>query len=98
MYAIQGLWSAARYGCGVLYVVLSNGRYAIMDQLADRAGGKGPWPAFDEVDIAGIARSLGCPARRIDTQAQLVDVLDEVLPTLATRDQPLLLDVQVPAV
>ena len=98
MYAIQGLWSAARYGCGVLYIVLSNGRYAIMDQLAGRAGGKGPWPAFDEVDIAGIARSMGCAARRIDTHTQLIDVLDEVVPTLATRDHPLLLDVQVPAV
>jgi benzoylformate decarboxylase len=97
MYAIQGLWSAARYGCGVLYVVLSNGRYAIMDQLAGRAGGKAPWPAFDDVDIAGIARSLGCPAQRIDTHAQLIGALDEVLPTLRHRTHPLLLDVQVPA-
>ena len=98
MYAIQGLWSAARYGCGVLYVVLSNGRYAIMDALARRAGGKGPWPAFDDIDIAGMARSLHCEARRIDTHDQLIDILDEVIPTLAARDQPLLLDVQVPAV
>ena len=34
LYAVQALWSAARYACGVLYVVLNNGRYAIMDRLA----------------------------------------------------------------
>ncbi|WP_326558743.1 thiamine pyrophosphate-dependent enzyme [Micromonospora sp. NBC_01796] len=95
LYAIQGLWSAARYGCGVLYVILSNGRYAIMDRLAEKHGGKPPWPAFDEIDVAGLARSLGCPARRITAYADLLAVLDEVVPTLADRTEPLLLDVQV---
>ncbi|MFK3984698.1 thiamine pyrophosphate-dependent enzyme [Micromonospora sp. NPDC050397] len=95
LYAIQGLWSAARYGCGVLFVVLSNGRYAIMDRLAEKHGGKPPWPAFDEVDVAGLAESLGCPARRIVDHADLLAVLDEVVPTLAARTEPLLLDVPV---
>jgi benzoylformate decarboxylase len=95
LYAIQGLWSAARYECGVLYVVLSNGRYAIMDQLAERAGGKAPWPAFDDIDIAELSRSLNCPARRVNTYTELLDVLDEVVPTLAARGEPLLLDVSV---
>src|ERR687890_355606 len=30
LYAIQALWSAAHYGCGVLFVVFANGRYAVM--------------------------------------------------------------------
>ncbi|HEY1704545.1 MAG TPA: thiamine pyrophosphate-dependent enzyme [Trebonia sp.] len=97
LYAIQGLWSAARYGCGVLFVVLSNGRYAIMDQLARRAGGKAPWPAFDDIDIAGLSRSLNCQARRAATYPELIEALDEVVPTLAVRDSPLLLDVAVAA-
>ncbi|HEX6497913.1 MAG TPA: thiamine pyrophosphate-dependent enzyme [Micromonosporaceae bacterium] len=95
LYAPQGLWSAARYGCGVLFVVLSNGRYAIMDRLADKHGGKAPWPAFDDIDMAALARSLGCPARRARTHTELLDVLDEVVPTLAGRAEPLLLDVPV---
>ncbi|WP_433528093.1 thiamine pyrophosphate-dependent enzyme [Micromonospora sp. CA-263727] len=95
LYGIQGLWSAARYGCGVLFVVLSNGRYAIMDRLAERAGGKAPWPAFDEVSVHDLARALGCPARRITGHADLLAVLDEVVPTLADRTEPLLLDVPV---
>ncbi|MDG4797886.1 thiamine pyrophosphate-dependent enzyme [Micromonospora sp. WMMD1082] len=97
LYGIQGLWSAARYGCGVLFVVLSNGRYAVMDRLADRAGGKAPWPAFDDVRVHDLARALGCPARRITDHADLLAVLDEVVPTLADRTEPLLLDVPVHA-
>lgn len=97
LYAIQGLWSAARYGCGVLFVVLSNGRYAIMDRLAEKVGGKAPWPAFEEVDMHGLARSLGCPARRVQSHAELLEILDEVVPTLAGRTEPLLLDVPVVA-
>ncbi|MFD0788366.1 thiamine pyrophosphate-dependent enzyme, partial [Micromonospora azadirachtae] len=95
LYGIQGLWSAARYGCGALFVVLSNGRYAVMDRLADRAGGKAPWPAFDDVSVHGLARALGCPARRISDHAELLAVLDEVVPTLPGRVEPLLLDVPV---
>ncbi|MGI5126038.1 thiamine pyrophosphate-dependent enzyme [Pseudonocardia sp. CA-107938] len=97
MYAIQGLWSAVKYGCGVLYVVLSNGRYAVMDQLARQAGGKGPWPDFGDVDITDMARAFSCEAWHVDTPDQLVDALDEVVPTLAERNEPLLLDVLVPA-
>ncbi|AVT35608.1 thiamine pyrophosphate-dependent enzyme [Plantactinospora sp. BB1] len=95
LYAVQGLWSAARYGCGVLYVVLANGRYAVLDRLTEQYGGKPPWPAFGEVDVYGLARSFGCPARRIRTHPELLAVLDEVVPGLAERTEPLLLDVAV---
>jgi thiamine pyrophosphate-dependent acetolactate synthase large subunit-like protein len=95
MYGIQALWSAARYGCGVLYVVLSNGRYSIMDRLAGAQNAKPAWPAFEEVSMSAIAMGLGCPARRITTAAELDAVLDEVVPGLAQRSVPLLLDVVV---
>jgi benzoylformate decarboxylase len=95
LYGIQGLWSAARYGCGVLFVILSNGRYAIMDRLADKVGGKAPWPTFEEVDVGGLATELGCPARRVTSHEELIAVLDEIVPTLADRTEPLLLDVAV---
>jgi benzoylformate decarboxylase len=95
LYGIHALWSAARYECGVLFVVLSNGGYAVMDQLAEAAGGKPPWPAFEDVDVAGLATSLGCPAVRIGNLSSLVETLDEVVPSLAQRREPLLLDVRV---
>ena len=95
LYGIQALWSAARYGVGVLFVILSNGGYAIMDRLAERAGGAAPWPGFGEVDIAAISRAFGCEARQIDRHDDLLAALDEAVPTLADREEPLLLDVTI---
>ena len=95
LYGIQGLWSAARYGAGVLYVILANGGYAIMDRLAERHGEDAPWPSFGEVRISDLARGLGCEAQRIVTHAELVAALDEAVPTLASRTAPLLLDVEI---
>jgi len=95
MYAVQALWTAANYGVGTLFVVLANGGYAIMDKLAERAGGKAPWPSFPEVRLSALATALGCPARRIGSYEELLEVLDDVLPRLRTMDAPLLLDVDV---
>ncbi len=97
LYQVQALWTAAHYGVGVLFVVLANGRYAIMDRLAESHGGKPPWPAFEEVDVAGLARSLGCPAREVSGHASLLDALDDIVPTLADRTEPLVLQVRVEA-
>ena len=95
LYAIQGLWSAAHYRAGVLYVILSNGGYAIMDRLAERSGTDGPWPGFGEIEIAALARGFGCQAQRVTTHDELLAALDETMPTLAGREEPLLLDVVI---
>lgn len=92
LYGIQALWSAAHYGAGVLFVVLDNGSYGIMNRLAAREGSQ-PWPNFEDVQVDGLARALGCPAVEVTTVAALVDVLDEVVPTLAARRDPLLVNV-----
>jgi benzoylformate decarboxylase len=95
LFGVHGLWTAAHERAGALFVVLKNGGYRIMDQLAARAGGAGPWPAFDDVDIAAIARALGCDARRITDHDDLTATLDDVIPTLRERAEPLLLEVEV---
>jgi benzoylformate decarboxylase len=96
LYGIQALWSAAHYGTGVLFVVLANGRYAIMDRLAEQhGGGKAPWPAFEEVSISRLAEGLGCPATRVTGYDELLKVLDDVVPTLGDRTEPLVLEVPV---
>jgi benzoylformate decarboxylase len=94
MYGIQALWSAAHYRVGVLFVILSNGGYAIMDRLVERHDARAPWPSFS-VDIAGIARAQGCDARTISGYDELAGALDEVVPELATSEKPLLLDVAI---
>ena len=102
MYGIQALWSAAHYGIGVLIVVMANGRYAIMDQLAAAHGeatgtgtGSAPWPAFEEISISRIAGGLGCPATRVRTFEELVTALDDIVPTLPDRREPMVLEVAV---
>jgi benzoylformate decarboxylase len=94
LYQILSLWSAVKYGAGVLFVVLSNGGYAIMDRLAERNGAPGPWPALD-VDIAALARAQGCEAIRVETYESLTQELDTHVPGLVDRAAPLLLEIAV---
>jgi len=94
LYAIQALWSAAHYRVGALFVILSNGGYAIMDRLAEQHGGAVPWPGF-RIDVAGLARAFGCPAQTIHGHDELLQTFDGVLPGLGSRDEPLLLEVAV---
>jgi benzoylformate decarboxylase len=95
LYGIQGVWSAAHYGIGVLLVVISNGSYAVMDAQARARGASHPWPGFTGVDISGIARSLRCPAVRIETYDELAATLADSLATLAERREPLLIEAVV---
>lgn len=95
LYNVQALWSAQKYGVGVLFVVMSNGGYAVMDRLAHQAGAEPPWPGFGEISLATLAAGFGCPARRIETVGELLAVLDEVVPGLGERTEPLVLDVAV---
>jgi benzoylformate decarboxylase len=95
LFAIQALWSAARYEVGVLLVVMANGSYGVMDAQAHARGGTGAWPAFPGVEIAGIARCFGCAATRVQTHEQLLSALDEALADSAARTQPLLIEVAV---
>jgi thiamine pyrophosphate-dependent acetolactate synthase large subunit-like protein len=95
LYAIQSLWSAAQYGAGALFVVLANGRYAVMDRLAERTGKSGPWPAFDGIQVAAMARALGCPAARVEEHGELLAQLDELVPRLGSGTEPFLLEVAV---
>jgi len=74
---------------------MANGRYAIMDRLAAQAGRKAPWPSFDEIDIAALAQSLGCPARRVSGSDELERELDNVIPSLGQRGTPILLEVAI---
>ena len=66
-----------------------------MDAQAQARGGIGAWPAFPGVEIAGIARCLGCAAIRVQTHEQLLSALDEALADPAARTQPLLIEVGV---
>lgn len=95
LYAIQALWTAAHYNVGVLFVVLANGRYAVMDRLAEAHGGKGPWPGLDNIDIPAIARGFACESVCISEYDELTETLSRVVPRLSASRSPLLLNIQV---
>ncbi|MFE4664647.1 thiamine pyrophosphate-dependent enzyme [Streptomyces sp. NPDC056716] len=95
MYQIQALWSAQHYSVGVCFIVLSNGGYAIMDQLADRAGGKPPWPNTFGLRIDEIARGMGCAATRVENYAELAMALATSTVGLASASRPQLIDIVV---
>jgi benzoylformate decarboxylase len=95
LYQILSLWSAGTYGAGVVFLVLSNGGYAIMDRLAERSGADGPWPKLDNIDLCGLARAQSVDALRITEHADLLEVFDDLIPSLADRTTPLLVEVVV---
>lgn len=95
LYGIQAVWTAVHYKVAVVFVVLSNGRYAIMDHLATRRGMPGPWPSFSEINIAQIARGFGCSTRRVEGHRELEDALDEAVSHWTRADEPLLIDAVV---
>jgi benzoylformate decarboxylase len=97
LYQIQALWTAVRYRVGVVFVVLANGRYAIMDRLAEKHQDSAPWPDFEEVSVSGMAEALGCSARRVSGHAELLAELDALLPELAHSTRPVVLEVAVKA-
>jgi benzoylformate decarboxylase len=75
-------------------VILANGGYAVMDRLAELQGGAPPWPRFD-IDISALALAFGCASRRLKDHEELDQALEDALPTLADRTEPLLLEIAV---
>lgn len=97
LYCIQALWTAATTGTGVLFIVLANGGYAVMDRLAEQRNAKPAWPAFPEVSVRTLAAGFGVEAIRVDQHDLLAALLADVLPSLAQRTSPLLIEVGVVA-
>jgi benzoylformate decarboxylase len=54
-----------------------------------------PWPSFGGIELAATARSLGCPAVRVERREDLLETLDETLRDLPRRSEPLLVEVAV---
>ena len=99
MYGIQGLWTAARYRLPVTFVVCNNAQYQILKigakQLQLPAAREGRFEGLDlvgpEVDIVGLARSLGIEACRVEEPDELAERVQASL----TGDQPVLFDVPI---
>jgi benzoylformate decarboxylase len=67
-----------------------------MDRQAARRG-KIPWPSLERVRVDRLAEALGVPSVRVSAVEHLVEVLNEVIPGLRERVQPLVVDVRLDA-
>lgn len=95
LYCIQALWTAAHKKLGVLFIIMKNGGYAVMDKIAMSYGGNPPWPKFQDIDISGLAKSFGCESRVISSIEELESAIREGTIDLAHRKAPLVLEVKV---
>jgi benzoylformate decarboxylase len=94
-FGAPALWSAARSGLPVTYVVINNERYAAVGAALRRFGGvaveHGDFPGTDisGPDIAAISTGFGVPGTRVHTLAEL----RESLAAARTVDHPTLVEV-----
>jgi benzoylformate decarboxylase len=84
LYTIQGIWTAARYGLGVKFVIFNNSSYMILKggllALNGASAERGVFVGMDitepEVDFVKIAESMGLAARRVRKASELRSAFD----------------------
>ncbi|MEO7124427.1 MAG: hypothetical protein ABI400_15200, partial [Lacisediminihabitans sp.] len=54
-----------------------------------------PWPSFEGLSVSRVAEGLGVESLRIDGYAELTETLNRVLPTLASRSEPLVIEITI---
>jgi benzoylformate decarboxylase len=92
MYSIQAVWSAVQLGLPLTIVVVNNGGYGAMRSFSQVLGVQGaPGIEVEGLDFPALARGMGCPGRRVETEAELETALAESFAT----PTPMLLDVVV---
>ena len=99
MYTCQGLWTAAHYGIGAIFVILNNSSYRILKQrlhamrgLAEQADSYvGMELTNPRIDFVGLARALGIKAERAKTVHEATDLLGQALKDAG----PMLIDVEL---
>jgi benzoylformate decarboxylase len=95
MYSIQALWSAANQKLPVIFVICNNGGYRILKQRLKAFHGDDRFIGMDfqdpAIDVAGLARSFGVRAHRVEDGATFDALFSEAL----AGSDPVLLDVMV---
>ncbi len=76
LYGPQTLWNAVQLGLAVVFVIVNNGRYAILDAAAQFAGLRDvPGLELPGIDFLALARGFGCHAMRVEDPAELAGAL-----------------------
>ena len=97
LYTIQGLWTAAHMQLPITYVIANNGSYRILKQrllaFHNNDSFVGMNLADPKIDFAGLARSFGMAAERIEDPAALAPAIERAF----ASPGPTLLDVVIDA-
>jgi benzoylformate decarboxylase len=93
MYTVQALWTAARLGAPVTYVIANNSQYAILKAFAAATGIANSVPGLDlpRLDITRIAGGFGCEAETVEDPEKLEETLKRAL----RHEGPYLVNVMV---
>ncbi len=95
MYGIQALWTAAHLKLPITYLIPNNRSYRILKERLVSMRATDRFVGMDmrdpAIDFAGLAQSMGMPARRVSDPGDLVPALREA----ADRDGPGLIEVMV---
>ena len=101
LYSVQALWTAARYRLPVVFVILNNRAYRIVQRNLQRyrdffgVEGQGGSPYLDltnpDIDYVQLAHGFGVPARRVEDPADVGPVIRQAFASAG----PYLLDVSV---
>jgi benzoylformate decarboxylase len=92
LFAPQALWSAVQLGASVAFIVVNNGRYAILESAAAFGGLEGlPSLELPGIDLLAMAATYGCPAARVTDPGALPDAIWNAM----RSEQPMLLDVVI---
>jgi benzoylformate decarboxylase len=86
LYAPQALWSAVGLGTAVTFIVVNNGRYAILESVAAFGGLEGvPSLELPGVDFLAMAASYGCAARRVRDAGELREAIEAAVNAVEPR-------------
>jgi benzoylformate decarboxylase len=93
MYSVQALWSAARYGADVAFIVINNRGYSILKGFRDAIGAGNRVPGLDVegIDFVGVARGLGVDGELVEEDRDLFPAVKRAL----NAGRPYLLEVMV---
>ncbi len=95
MYSIQALWSAAHQKLPVIFVICNNGGYRIIKQRLKSFHGNEHFIGMDfkdpAIEIAGLARSFGVQAHRVEDAAGF----DAAFEAALAATEPVVLEVVV---
>ena len=99
LYAIQALWSAARYKVAVVFIILNNTSYMVLKggllALGAESVKRGVFTGMDitepEIDFVELAESMGVAGRRVSRAGELRAALEWAL----GESGPTLLDVRI---